>query len=136
MKRFLLPTLLSLVLFLAAVPGAFAQEQQEPDIDKLVNTQVENLTKNFKLDEVQVFYVDSILQHNYPAMMEEINQTRKTGASNDETYQALSDKWMAATDEALEKVFTEEQWQKYLKSVYGKEKKRRDKRMQDRIPTN
>ena len=66
-------------------------------------------------------------------MVEEITLTRKTGASNDETFQALSDKWMAATDEALEKVFTEEQWQKYLKSAYGKEKKRRDKRMANRI---
>lgn len=136
MKRLLLLTLLSAVIFLSGAPRALAQDPQEPDIDKIVNTQVENLTKSFKLDEVQVFYVDSILQHNYPAMVEEINQTRKTGASNDETYQALSDKWMAATDEALEKVFTEEQWQKYLKSAYGKEKKRRDKRMQDRAPAN
>ena len=132
MRRSLSLTLLSVVLLLAGTSLAFAQEPQEPDINKIVNGQVENLTKSFKLDEVQVFYVDSILQFNYPAMVEEINQARKTGASNDETYQILSDKWMAATDEALEKVFTEEQWQKYLKSAYGKEKKRRDKRMAER----
>ena len=132
MRRSLSLTLLSVVLLLAGTSLAFAQEPQEPDINKIVNGQVENLTKSFKLDEVQVFYVDSILPFNYPAMVEEINQARKTGASNDETYQILSDKWMAATDEALEKVFTEEQWQKYLKSAYGKEKKRRDKRMAER----
>ena len=134
-KVFSLITLASILLLAETMP-VFAQEPQEPDIDKIVSTQVENLTKTFKLDEVQVFYVDSILQYNYPAMMDELNKTKRTGASNDETFQSISDKWMAATDEAFEKVFTEEQWQKYLKSTYGKEKKRRDKRISDRQPAS
>lgn len=136
MRKSLYLLFLTGALFFFHVPGAFAQEPQEPDIDKIVSTQVENLTKTFKLDEVQVFYVDSILQYNYPAMMDELNKTKRTGASNDETFQSISDKWMAATDEAFEKVFTEEQWQKYLKSTYGKEKKRRDKRISDRQPAS
>ena len=101
-------------------------------MDQIINTQLDNLTRMFKLDDVQVFFVDSVLQYNFPAMTEEFDQTRKTGASNQDTYQAISDKWMAATDDAFEKIFTEEQWQKYLKSTYGKEKKRRDKRIQER----
>lgn len=132
MKRFLLV----LATLFATGSAAFAQEPQEPDIDKIVSGLVENLTRSFKLDEVQVFFVDSILQHNYPAMMEELNQLKKTGASNEDTYQAISDKWMAASDVAFEKVFTEDQWSKYLKSIYGKEKKRRDKRMQERGPVS
>ena len=86
----------------------------------------------FKLDEVQVFFVDSILQNNYKGLQEEVNLTRKSGASNTETYQIISDKWMNRTDEALEKIFTKEQWGHYLKSSYGKEKKKRDKRIADR----
>lgn len=136
MRKTLYLLFLTGALLLFDVSGAFAQEPQEPDIDKIVSNQIENLTKSFKLDDIQVFFVDSILQYNYPAMMEELNKTKRTGASNDETFQAISDKWMAATDEALEKVFTEEQWQKYLKSTYGKEKKRRDKRISDRQPVN
>jgi len=121
-----------LALFLLAVPNLAAQDPQEPDVDQIINSQLETLTRQFKLDEIQVFYVDSILQHNYPAMVEEINETRKTGASNAETFQAVSDKWMDATDNAFQQFFTEEQWQKYLKSAYGKEKKRRDKRISER----
>lgn len=132
MKRFLL--LLATLLLTATVTSA--QEPQEPDIDKIVSTQLENITRTFKLDDVQVFFADSILQHNYPAMMEELNQVKKTGASNSDTFQAVSDKWMAATDEAFEKLFTEAQWAKYMKSVYGKEKKRRDKRMAERGPVS
>lgn len=127
----LLPVLLASLLF-APLPRAAAQDVQEPDVNQIINQQVENLTRSFKLDEVQVFFVDSILQHNYPAMMDEFSRTKKTGASNDETYLAISDKWMARTDDAFRKVFREDQWTKYLKSTYGKEKKRRDKRIQER----
>ena len=128
--------LLAAVALLLATPAAHAQEAQEPDLDKIINTQLDNLTRSFKLDEVQVFFVDSILQHNYRALNEEFEQTRKTGASNADTYQLISDKWMAATDAALERFFTEEQWAKYLKSAYGKEKKRRDKRISERNPAS
>ena len=119
---------------LVSVQTVPAQEPQQPDINEIINKLLESLTNSYKLDDVQIFYVDSILQYNYPAMMDEIEATRKTGASNSETFQAVSDKWMAATDDALEKVFTEDQWRKYMKSSFGKEKKRRDKRIADRGP--
>lgn len=129
-------TLLCTAAFLAAAPVVSAQEPQEPDIDKIIATQLDNLTKTFKLDEVQIFFVDSILQYNFHAMNDEFEQTRRSGASNSETYQIISDKWMSATDDAFERFFTEEQWKKYMKSSYGKEKQRRDKRMSSRIPAS
>ncbi|MBO4536628.1 MAG: hypothetical protein J5702_05420 [Bacteroidales bacterium] len=129
-KVFLL--FIAAALFSAAAPRALAQEPQEPNLDEIINKQIENLTRMFDLDDIQVFFLDSILQFNYNSLQEEVKQTRKTGASNTETYQIISDKWMARTDEALEKLFTAEQWAKYQKSTYGKEKKRRDKRIADR----
>lgn len=132
MRKTVLSLFFFAVLLAGAAPQAFAQEPQEPDVNQIIDTQLENLTRLLNLDDVQLFFVDSILQYNYPAMMDEVTRARKTGASNSETYQVISDKWMAATDDAFQKIFTEEQWQKYLKSSYGKEKKRRDKRMQER----
>ena len=131
MKR-ILQALLTAALFLAAAPALLAQEQQEPDMDAIILKQVDNLTAVYTLDDVQVFFVDSILNYNYHAMMDEMNEARKVGASNNETFQGISDKWMDATDKAFEKLFTEEQWAKYMKSSYGKEKKRRDKRIEER----
>lgn len=131
MKR-ILQALLTAALFLAAAPALLAQEQQEPNIDDIILKQVDNLTAYYKLDDVQVFFVDSIINFNYHAMIDEMNDARKIGASNSETFQIISDKWMDATDKALEKLFTEEQWAKYMKSSYGKEKKRRDKRIEER----
>lgn len=135
MNRLFLLLLFAASLLLSS-PAALAQEPQEPDLDKIIATQLDNLTRTFKLDDVQVFFVDSILQYNFRAMNDEFEQTRRTGASNNETFQIISDKWMAATDEAFERFFTEEQWKKYMKSSYGKEKIRRDKRMSDRIPAS
>ncbi|MBQ2194262.1 MAG: hypothetical protein II408_02710 [Bacteroidales bacterium] len=132
MKRIFLLLFLTAVLIPVAAPRALAQEPQEPNLDEIINGQIENLTRIFKLDEVQVFFVDSILQNNYKGLQEEVNLTRKSGASNTETYQIISDKWMNRTDEALEKIFTKEQWGHYLKPSYGKEKKKRDKRIADR----
>lgn len=135
MNRLFLLLLFAASLLLSS-PAALAQEPQEPDLDKIIATQLDNLTRTFKLDDVQVFFVDSILQYNFRAMNDEFEQTRRTGASNNETFQIISDKWMAATDEAFERFFTEDQWKKYMKSSYGKEKIRRDKRMSDRIPAS
>lgn len=131
----ILPIFLFAAALLLAAPAALAQEPQQPNVDEIIAKQLENLTRTFKLDEVQVFYVDSILQYNFRALNDEFEETRKGGASNAETYQAISDKWMDATDQAFERVFTEEQWKKYMKSTYGKEKTRRDKRMSERNPS-
>ena len=131
----ILPIFLFAAALLLAAPAALAQEPQQPNVDEIIAKQLENLTRTFKLDEVQVSYVDSILQYNFRALNDEFEETRKGGASNAETYQAISDKWMDATDQAFERVFTEEQWKKYMKSTYGKEKTRRDKRMSERNPS-
>lgn len=131
----ILPIFLFAAALLLAAPAALAQEPQQPNVDEIIAKQLENLTRTFKLDEVQVFYVDSILQYNFRALNDEFEETRKGGASNAETYQAISDKWMDATDQAFERVFTEEQWKKYMKSTYGKEKTHRDKRMSERNPS-
>lgn len=131
----ILPIFLFAAALLLAAPAVLAQEPQQPNVDEIIAKQLENLTRTFKLDEVQVFYVDSILQYNFRALNDEFDETRKGGASNAETYQAISDKWMDATDQAFERVFTEEQWKKYMKSTYGKEKTRRDKRMSERNPS-
>ncbi len=131
----LFPLLLLAATLLLSAPAALAQEPQEPNIDEIVARQLENLTRTFKLDEVQEFFIDSILQYNYRAMNDAFMETKKTGASNAETYQAISDDWMQRTDEAFERIFTEDQWKKYLKSTYGKEKQRREKRMSERKPS-
>lgn len=126
-----------LLIFAAAAlmtfpTAASAQNIEESEIKELVTKQISNLTNQFQLDEIQEFFVDSILWNNIPAMIEEYEAVKKTGATIQESYQVVADKWSDATDKALEKVFTKEQWSKYLKSSFGKEKEKRDKRIAKR----
>lgn len=131
MKKFFL--LIAVLSFTAGLVPAFAQEPQEPNIPDMAAKQTESMSNMLKLEYYQEFLVDSVLQYNYQQMLDELNLAKKGGASNSESYQVISDKWMDACDKAYEKIFTPEQWAKYLKSQYGKEKKKRDKRISDRV---
>ena len=124
---------ISVLALTLSVFQAFAQDpNQQPNLDEIINNQVENLAKIYKLDDVQIFFVDSVLQYNMKAMMDEIEQVRHSGASSASTFEVVSDKWLSATDQAFERIFTADQWKKYMKSSFGKEKAKRDKRIKER----
>lgn len=106
-----------------------AQEGPEkPDLDKLIEQSIKSLDSYIHLDDVQLFFLDSIFQNNYNEMYAELELARQTGASNQDTYILISDKWMDRNDAAIKEILSDEQWAKYLKTAYGKEKKQREKR--------
>jgi len=109
---------------------AYAQQQQaqKPDIDKIIEKTIENVDKYVHLDDVQLFFLDSIYQHNFHAMYNEMDAAKAAGSSNQETYIAISDVWMGKCDAAIEKILSPDQWQKYLRCGFGKEMKAREKR--------
>ena len=53
-------------------------------------------------------------------------QTAKV--ENTDLYLGVQDKWMEQMYNSLQKVFNEEQWDKYLKAGAARDKKARDKR--------
>ena len=112
---------------------AFAQSQggaqdEEKQMRKAIDTSIENLTSLLKLEDWQVFYLDSIMTHDYEAMTQEINVLRNAKMSNQDAYISVQDKWSEKMYQAFRGIFNDEQWTKYLKSGAGREKKARDKR--------
>lgn len=106
-----------------------AQEPQKaPDIYQQIEDEADRLQRILDLEDWQVFYVDSILKHNFPAMREEFEQLSKQKVSNTTLYMSVQDKWLEKTDSAYMKIFTKEQWAAYLKSGAGKQQKARAKR--------
>ena len=106
-----------------------AQEPQKaPDIYQQIEDEADRLQRILDLEYWQVFYVDSILKHNFPAMREEFEQLSKQKVSNTTLYMSVQDKWLEKTDSAYMKIFTKEQWAAYLKSGAGKQQKARAKR--------
>ena len=123
MKLFIVAGFLFLGSFVAS-----AQEQKQPDIYQQAETEADRLQKLLDLEDWQVFYVDSTLKHDWPAMIAEYDDLRMKKVSNSSMYQAVQDKWMEQIDKTYEKIFNPEQWAAYLKTGAAKLQKAREKR--------
>jgi len=130
MKKFAITALLLLPFC------ALAQTQQGPQdeaaalkkLQEAIDNQVERYADALDLEDWQVFYVDSIFTYNFTHRSDELKELSKAKVSNENAYYAVDDKWMEANYQALQKVFNEDQWARYLKMGALKEKKSRDKR--------
>ena len=134
MRRIIRSIVLCTVLFSGFSLGLAAQEmtaeekKAEKEFYESVEREIDRLANSLKLEDWQVFYVDSILTHDYEAMRDELKTLQAAKMSNQDTYTLVQDKWMEQIYNSLQKVFDEDQWAKYLKSGAAREKKARDKR--------
>lgn len=127
------------VLTLASLAPLFmahAQDDQEnkaPDPVEMAEMETERLEKALKLEDWQVFYVDSTLRHDYVEWMAEMQKLQRARVENSDLYMALQDKWMMRIEESYRKIFTPEQWKDYLKQggerIINDRKKREEKRL-------
>lgn len=121
-------TILAAALALTAFTGLHAQGQKEPDFYELAEKETERLQRVVKLEDWQVFYVDSILVHDYMSMNEDLQRLQANKISNAAIYQSVQDKWFEQIDNAFRKFFTDDQWELYLKQGAAKARKARAKR--------
>ena len=112
----------------------FGQEMSKEETDREkkfregIDKLVENYENDLKLEGWQVFYVDSILTHDYTAMNEEMKQMSSAKVENPDLYQVVQDKWMEQIYNSFHKILDEKQWARYLKNGASRDKKNRDKR--------
>ena len=121
--------LLALVCLPASAQSGQKKEDKEKKMDEFIQNQVSNLENSLKLETWQTFYVDSILNHDYRAMQDELDNLSSVKVSNTDIYIRTQDKWNEQIYQALSKVMNEAQWNKYLKMGAAREKKFRDKRI-------
>jgi hypothetical protein len=106
-----------------------AQEPMNPsDIYAKAEQEADRLQELLDLEDWQVFYVDSTLKHDFPAMMAEYDKLRAAKVSNQMMYQTVHDKWMEQIDLTYKKIFSPQQWAAYLKNGAAKAQKAREKR--------
>ena len=114
--------------------ATFAQQQQmspeekEKKMEEFIQKEIEKLESNLKLEDWQVFYTDSILNHDYRAMQKELDELHEAKVSSNDLYIQANDKWAEKIYNAMHKVLNEEQWARYNKGDAGRAKKARDKR--------
>lgn len=119
----------ALVLLTGLAPVILAQEPEKPkEIWEQAEEEADRLQRILDLEDWQVFYVDSTLKHDFPAMMAEYDKLRASKVSNTSLYVAIQDKWMDQIDATYKRIFNEKQWAAYLKSGAAKAQKARAKR--------
>ena len=119
---------LLLLPFLAGAQQPQSEEEELKQLREVIDKTVAAYETQLRLEDWQSFYVDSILTHDYEALRIELKSLRDAKVSNADIYQVTQDKWAEQIYNALQKVFDEDQWAKYLKSGAARDKKARDKR--------
>jgi len=134
MKRYLI-VLATAVLFNPFVMFAQQPMNEEEAMEKnlemvyeVVEQIIDRDTKVYELEDWQVFKIDSLLVHDYLALIEERNALSKKGVEKADYYIAIQDKWSEQIYNSYRTILNDEQWAKYLKSGAAKEKKARDRR--------
>lgn len=111
--------------------SAYSQEINDEDIYVQMEEEADRLQRLLDLEDWQVFYVDSTLKHDIPAMKAEFDRLTAEKVTNSSLFIAVQDKWWDKIDASYKKIFTPEQWEYYLKTGAGKNMKQREKRREE-----
>ena len=107
------------------------KEEREKKIAAYIEKRTKALETSLNLEYWQVFFVDSILNHDMYAMQDELNELESRRIANPDIYLATQDKWSEKMYRSMEKILDERQWKKYQKNGAlrdaNERKKRRDK---------
>lgn len=108
--------------------GPLSPEEREKKMDDFIQKEIERYELTLKLEDWQVFYVDSILNHDFRAMQEEVKALSEAKVSNLDLYTQAQDKWAEQTYISFQKFLDKNQWTKYLKQGAERDRKARQKR--------
>ena len=113
---------------LAQTQAPKSPEEEAKMLRETIDKEVDRLAELLDLEDWQIFYVDSTLTYNIGAMMDERKQMQTAKVTNTDLYYLSMDKWSEKTDQQYEKIFSKEQWDRYMNTGGRKAKKAREKR--------
>jgi hypothetical protein len=122
--------ILLLLIFFVSTPIFSQQEEKPKEPEEMAADEAERLEAMLELEPHQVFYVDSILQHDMRAMRDEMEAMKRSGMQEYSSYNTVRERWIAQIEKGYKEIFTEDQWIHYLKSTgkFKKDKKSKDKK--------
>lgn len=132
MRRTVFFLFLSLLISVSTIHAQNRQGQKKPaDVLEMASAEADRLGSVLRLEDWQIFYVDSILQNNLKGMEDDIKKLGESRVSMEDLYFRVQDEWGEKTDDAFRKIFTEEQWKRYLRSGAQRAIKEREKRRKE-----
>lgn len=102
-----------------------SDDSKPKDPSTLASEEAERMARQLDLDDSQLFYIDSILCHDYVAMCTELDKLSKAKVENFDLFYTVQDKWMEKIDNAVKKVLTPQQQAKFMKQ--GGQKRANDR---------
>lgn len=122
----------AMLLPMALYAQTQSPEEQQKQFQENIDKEIERYEEILSLSGSQTFFVDSILNHDYKAMQDEMMALSRQKMSNQDIYMMVQDKWMERMYVSFRRILSDEQWEKYLKTGALKAKKSRDKREEKR----
>ena len=115
------------LLFITTISITLSAQEEQQEKPKtpveMAMEQSDKLQELLKLNNKQLFLVDSVLQSNLAGVSDEYEKLRKGGRLSNEAYFNVRDSWQIKTEEAFKKILTEEQFKKYMISIGRMDKK-------------
>ncbi len=107
---------------------AFGQQAvQTPE--EMALKEVERLERDLDLEYHQTFKLDSLLRSDFAKMDAEMQALMKSKVQERTVYETVQDKWLEHFENEYQKIFTDEQWKKYLRmNKRYSPKKRKEKK--------
>lgn len=137
MKKTALFLVSILLISVSSLHAQSSQDQKKPkDVLEMASEEADRLGSVLRLEDWQIFYVDSILQTNLKGMENDIKKLGESRVSMEDLYLRVQDEWGEKTDNAFRKIFTEEQWKRYLRSGAQRAIKEREKRKKEMEDSN
>lgn len=113
--RYALACIFTIAAFLCST-NLFAQQQPEQKSpEEMAIDEANKLERELSLNGAQLFYVDSILRHNFMGLSDDMAALRARGSQDVTSYSTTRDKWINKTMEAFKGILDEQQYIKYLK---------------------
>lgn len=111
------PLIFTTAIFLSLLLSISVKGQEPPQKSpsQIASEQADRYHKDLKLNDYQLFIIDSVLQTNLNGVTNEFERMKKGGMQNPESYREVQKRWQAKTDDAFERVLTLEQFDRYLK---------------------
>ena len=86
-----------------AAQNQMSPEEKEKKLSEFIQKEVDKFETSLKLEDWQVFYADSILNHDYRAMQDELDELMEKKVSNADIFAQTIDKYVEALRQDADK---------------------------------